>query len=47
MWQTVVWRVAVVGAAMTGRLPPSLEGPIVGGAPPPKGGPGVGALEAP
>jgi hypothetical protein len=37
----------VAGAAMTGRLPPGPEGPIVGGAPPPEGGPGGGALEAP
>jgi hypothetical protein len=32
---------------MTGRLPPGPEGPIVGGAPPPEGGVGGGALEAP
>jgi hypothetical protein len=32
---------------MTGQLPPSPEGPIVGGAPPPEGGVGGGALEAP
>jgi hypothetical protein len=42
-----VWQVAVAGATMTGRLPPSLEGPVVGGAPPPEGGVGDGALEAP
>jgi hypothetical protein len=47
MWQTMVWRAIVAGAAMTGWLPPGSEGPIVGGAPLPEGGPGGGALEAP
>jgi hypothetical protein len=46
-WQAVVWRATVVGASMTGRLPPILEGPVVGGGPSPKGGEGGGALEAP
>jgi hypothetical protein len=32
---------------MTGQLPPGLEGPIVGGTPPPEGGPGGGALKEP
>jgi hypothetical protein len=32
---------------MTRRLPPSLEGPVVGGEPSPEGGAGGGALEAP
>jgi hypothetical protein len=36
MWQSIVWRATVAGVAMTGRLPPGPEGPIVGGAPPPK-----------
>jgi hypothetical protein len=47
MWQTIVRRAAVAGAAMIGWLPPGPKGPIVGGAPPPKGGAGGGALEAP
>jgi hypothetical protein len=47
VWQTMVRREEVAGATMTGRLPPGLEGPIVGGEPPPKGGLGGGALEAP
>jgi hypothetical protein len=47
MWQTMVRRAAVAGDAMTGQLPPGPEGPIMGGAPPPKGGPGGGVLEAP
>jgi hypothetical protein len=46
-WQAVVRRAAVAGAAMTRRLPPNLEGPVVGGGPPPEGGAGSGALEAP
>jgi hypothetical protein len=32
---------------MTGWLPPSPEGPVVGGGPPPEGGVGGGSLEAP
>jgi hypothetical protein len=47
MWWAVVRRAAVVGAAMTGRLSPGLEGPVVGGAPLPRGGAGGGVLEAP
>jgi hypothetical protein len=47
MWQTMVRRAVVVGAAMTGWLPPGPKGPIVGGAPPPEGGPRGGSLEAP
>jgi hypothetical protein len=47
MWRTVVWRAKIAGVAMTGRLPPGQEGLIVGGSPPPKGGVGGGALEAP
>jgi hypothetical protein len=39
--------VVVAGVAMTSQLPPGPEGPIVGGAPPPEGGPRGGALEAP
>jgi hypothetical protein len=38
VWWTMVRRAAVAGAAMTGRLPPGPEGPIVGGAPPPERG---------
>jgi hypothetical protein len=47
MWQVMVRRAAVVGAAMIGRLPPGPEGPVVGGGPLPEGGVGGGALEAP
>ena len=47
MWWFIVRRAVVAGATMTRRLPPGLEGPIVGGAPPPEGGLGGGALEAP
>ena len=39
--------VAGCGVVTTRRLPPSLEGPVVGGGPWPKGGAGGGALEAP
>jgi hypothetical protein len=45
--RTLICRAAVVGAAMTGRLPPGPEGPLAGGAPPPERGLGGGALEAP
>jgi hypothetical protein len=47
MWRTVVRKVVVAGVAMTRRLPPGPEGPIVGGAPLPEGGVGGGALAAP
>jgi hypothetical protein len=47
VWWTVVRREAIAGVAMTGRLPPCPEGPILGGAPPPERGPGGDALEAP
>jgi hypothetical protein len=47
MWQTMVQRAAVAGAAMTGRPPLGPEGPIAGGAPPLEGALGGGALEAP
>jgi hypothetical protein len=46
-WRIVVRRAAVAGVAMTRRLPLGPEGPVVGGAPPPEGGVGGGALEAP
>jgi hypothetical protein len=46
-WQTMVQRVAVAGATMTGRLPLRPEGPLAGGAPPLERGPGGGALEVP
>jgi hypothetical protein len=39
--------VAIMGVAMTGRLPPGPKGPLDGGAPPAERGPGGGALEAP
>jgi hypothetical protein len=45
--RTLIHRVAVEGATMTGRLPPGPEGPLASGAPPPERGPGGGALEAP
>jgi hypothetical protein len=32
-WWTLIRRVAVAGAAMTGRMPPRPGGPPVGGAP--------------
>jgi hypothetical protein len=32
--QTLIHRAVVVGAAMTGRLPPGPGGPLAGGAPP-------------
>jgi hypothetical protein len=47
VWQTVVQEEVVAGVAMTGQLPPGLEGRIVSGALPPERGPGGGALEAP
>jgi hypothetical protein len=47
MWLTVVQRVAVAGVAMTGRLRPGPEGPIVGGESLPEGGARGGALGAP
>jgi hypothetical protein len=47
VWWTMVQRVAVVGAAMTGKLPPGTEGPIVGGVPPLERVPGGDSLEAP
>jgi hypothetical protein len=43
----MVHRAVVAGATMTRRLPPGPEGPLAGGVPPPKRGPGGGALEAP
>jgi hypothetical protein len=46
-WRAMVRRAAVAGAAMTGRLPPGQEGPIVGGGPLLEGGVGGGSLEAP
>jgi hypothetical protein len=46
-WRTLIPRASVAGVAIIGRLPPGLEGPLAGGAPPPKRGPGGGALEAP
>jgi hypothetical protein len=46
-WQTVVCKAAVVGTTITRRLPPELEGPLAGGAPPPERGLDFGALEAP
>jgi len=46
-WRAMVRRTTVAGAAMTERLPPGQEGPVVGGRPPPEGGAGGGPLEAP
>jgi hypothetical protein len=43
----VICREAIEDAAMTRQLPPGPEGPLNGGAPPPKRGPGGGALEEP
>jgi hypothetical protein len=45
--QTLIHRAVVVGATMTGCLPPRPEGPLAGGIPPPERGPGGGALEVP
>jgi hypothetical protein len=47
MWWTMVQRATVAGVAMTRWLPLGPKGLIAGGAPPPEGGPGGGALEAP
>jgi hypothetical protein len=47
VWKTMVQRVVVSYVVMIRWLPLGPEGPIVGGAPPPEGGPGDGALEAP
>jgi hypothetical protein len=46
-WRVMVRQEAVAGAAMARWLPPGLEGPLVGGGPPPEGVVGGGALEAP
>jgi hypothetical protein len=46
-WQTLICREAVAGEAMTGWLPPGLEGPLASGAPSPERGLGGGSLEAP
>jgi hypothetical protein len=45
LWRAVVRWVVVAGAAMTRRIPPGPEGPVVDGGPPPEGGAGGGALE--
>jgi hypothetical protein len=45
LW-TLIHRVVVLRATMTGKLPPGPGGTLAGGAPPPDRGPGGGTLEA-